>query len=82
MYLEVKRPGLEAEHNIMARFRMSGAILPPPLYAVMVYMGTDLALSNYGRCKGMCQRMLDICAMKVEMVLLMFYILCSSLLHL
>ena len=36
----VNRPGRGADHNIVARFRMSGAIFPPPLYAIMVYMGT------------------------------------------
>jgi hypothetical protein len=49
-YPGVKRPGRESDHNILARF-MSGAILPLPLYAIMVYMGTAVALSKYGRCK-------------------------------
>jgi len=30
---------------------MSRAILPLPLYAVMVYMGTAVALSKYDMCK-------------------------------
>ena len=47
----VERPGRESGHNIVARFIMSRAILPLPLYAIMVYMGTAVALSEYDMCK-------------------------------